>query len=94
MRYFSFVVRIEQWIRIRCKVISGIRIRIKVMGIRIRLVTQTRMQIRIQVSKIMRSNVDPGPLLESYFSVLYINFSKQFIEKSIKLPLWPDPDLH
>jgi hypothetical protein len=94
MRYFSVVVRIEQWIRIRCKVISGIRIRIKVMGIRIRLVTQTRMQIRIQVSKIMRINADPGPLLESYFSVLYINFSKQFIEKSIKLPLWPDPDLH
>ena len=61
MRYFSFVVRIEQWIRIRCKVISGIRIRIKVMGIRIRLVTQTRMQIRIQVSKIMRINADPGP---------------------------------
>jgi len=64
------------------------------MGIRIRLVTLTRMQIRIQVSKMMRINTDPGPLFESYFSVLYINFSKQFIEKSIKLPLWPDPDLH
>jgi hypothetical protein len=42
----------------------------------------------------MRINADLDPLFESYFSVLYINFSRQFIEKSIKLPHWPDPDLH